>query len=158
VDATPLLSPVCGSGQGPRLVVTSLGNPVGPTSTSPRACHGWTRRPPCFSSHAWWIKLVPGSFDVKPWSGPVLKKSFKWRALFLVRICTLSVGPEPLAIWNKKLEGLEFWLLKKLKISSDDIYPTAPEHLFEFFLIVENSDRGSFIVFLGSQLYIRGWW
>jgi hypothetical protein len=33
VDATPLLSPVYGPGQGPRLVVTSLGNPVGPAST-----------------------------------------------------------------------------------------------------------------------------
>jgi hypothetical protein len=33
VDATPLLAPVCGPGQGPRLVVTSLGNPVGPVST-----------------------------------------------------------------------------------------------------------------------------
>jgi hypothetical protein len=70
-----------------------------------------------------------------------------------------SVASEPLAIWNKKLEGLEFWLLKKLKITSQDMYPAAPEHLSEFFSIVKNSDRGSFIVFLGSQLYIRGsWW
>jgi hypothetical protein len=71
---------------------------------------------------------------------------------------SLSVAPEPLAIWNKKLEGLEFWLLKKLKISSQDMYPAAPEHRSEFFLMVKNSDRGSFIVFLGNQLYIRGWW
>jgi hypothetical protein len=72
---------------------------------------------------------------------------------------SLSVAPEPLAIWNKKLEGLEFRLLKKeLKISSEDMYPTTPEHLSRFFLIVKNSDRGSFIVFLGSQLYVRGWW
>jgi hypothetical protein len=104
MDATPLLALVCGPGQGPRLVVTSLGNPMGPTSTSPRAFHGWTQRLPYFSRYAWWIKLVPSPFDVKPWSGPVLKKSFKWRAL--------SVAPEPLAIWNKKLEGLEFRLLK----------------------------------------------
>jgi hypothetical protein len=40
VDATPLLAPVCGPGQGPRLVVTSLENPVGPASISPRAFHG----------------------------------------------------------------------------------------------------------------------
>jgi hypothetical protein len=33
VDATSLLAPVYGPGQGPRLVVTSLGNLVGSTST-----------------------------------------------------------------------------------------------------------------------------
>jgi hypothetical protein len=31
---------------------------------------------------------------------------------------SLSVAPEPLAIWNKKLERLELWLSKKLKTSS----------------------------------------
>jgi hypothetical protein len=60
---------------------------------------------------------------------------------------SLCVASEPLAIWNKKLKGLEFWLLKKLKISSEAIYPAAPEHLSEFFLIVKNSNRGSLIVF-----------
>jgi hypothetical protein len=40
VDVTPLLAPVCGPGQGLWLVVTSLGNPVGPASTSPLAFHG----------------------------------------------------------------------------------------------------------------------
>jgi hypothetical protein len=69
---------------------------------------------------------------------------------------SLSVAPEPIAIWNKKLEGLE--LLKKLKNSSQDMYPAALEHLSKFFLIVKNSDRGSSIVFLCSQLYTRGWW
>jgi hypothetical protein len=49
-------------------------------------------------------------------------------------------------------------LLKKLKNSSQDMYPAAPEHLSEFFSIIKNLDRGSSIVFLGSQLYIRGWW
>jgi hypothetical protein len=38
------------------------------------------------------------------------------------------------------------------------MYPAAPEHLFGFFFIIKNSDRGSLIVFLGSQLYVRGWW
>jgi hypothetical protein len=47
---------------------------------------------------------------------------------------SLSVTPEPLAIWNKKLEGLEFLSLEKLKISSVDMYPAAPEHIFGFFL------------------------
>jgi hypothetical protein len=31
---------------------------------------------------------------------------------------SLSVAPEPLSIWNKKLERLELWLSKKLKTSS----------------------------------------
>jgi hypothetical protein len=38
------------------------------------------------------------------------------------------------------------------------MYPAAPDHLFGFFFIVKNSDRGSSVVFLGSQLYVRGWW
>ena len=46
---------------------------------------------------------------------------------------SLSVAPEPLAIWNKKLEGLEFLSLKKLEISSKNIYPAAPEHISGFF-------------------------
>jgi hypothetical protein len=71
---------------------------------------------------------------------------------------SLSVALEPLAIWNKKLEGLEFCLLKKLKNSSEDMYPAAPEHLSEFFLIIKNLDRGSSIVFLGSWLYVQSWW
>jgi hypothetical protein len=74
------------------------------------------------------------------------------------KVHSLSVAPEPLAIWNKKLEGLEFWLLKKLQISFEDMYPAAPKHLFRFFFIVKNSDRGSLIFFLGSQFYVRGWW
>jgi hypothetical protein len=71
---------------------------------------------------------------------------------------SLIVAPKPLAISNKKLEGLEFCLLKKLKNSSEDMYLTAPEHLFEFFSIVKNLDRGSSIVFLGSRLYVQSWW
>jgi hypothetical protein len=50
----------------------------------------------------------------------------------------MSVAPEPLAIWNKKLEGLEFLSLKKLKISSEDMYSAAPEHISEFFLLMKN--------------------
>jgi hypothetical protein len=52
---------------------------------------------------------------------------------FFEKMHSLSVAPEPLAIWNRKLEGHEFWLLKKLKISSHDMYPVAPEHLSGFF-------------------------
>jgi hypothetical protein len=47
-----------------------------------------------------------------------------------------------LLIWNKKLEGLELWL-KKLKVSSQDMYPAAPQHTSEFFSVVRNSDGGS---------------
>ena len=45
------------------------------------------------------------------------------------KVHSLSVAPEPLAIWNKKLEGLESMLLEKLKISPEDMYPAAPEPL-----------------------------
>jgi hypothetical protein len=48
-----------------------------------------------------------------------------------------------LAIWNKKLEGLESSELKKLKISPEDMYLAAPEPVFEFFY-EKNLDEGSF--------------
>jgi len=62
---------------------------------------------------------------------------------------SLSVAPEPLAIWNKEVEGLESLLLKKLKISPEDMYPAAPEHISGF---KKNSDRWSFVMFSGSLL------
>ena len=37
------------------------------------------------------------------------------------KVHSLSVAPEPLAIWNKKLEGLESELFKELKTSSEDM-------------------------------------
>ena len=40
------------------------------------------------------------------------------------KVHSLSVAPEPLAIWNKKLEGLEFELFNELKTSPI----AAPEH------------------------------
>jgi hypothetical protein len=46
---------------------------------------------------------------------------------------SLSVAPEPLAIWDKKLEGLRFLSLERLKITSKDMYPAAPEHISRFF-------------------------
>jgi hypothetical protein len=39
-------------------------------------------------------------------------------------------SPRASCIWNKKLEGLGFLLLKKLKISSEDMYPTTPEYIY----------------------------
>jgi hypothetical protein len=47
---------------------------------------------------------------------------------------SLSVALEPLAVWNKKLEGLENSRLKNLKIFPDDMYPAAPEPIFRFFV------------------------
>ena len=37
---------------------------------------------------------------------------------FEEKVHSLSVAPEPLAVWNKELEGLEFELFKELKTSS----------------------------------------
>ena len=36
---------------------------------------------------------------------------------FEEKVHSLSVAPEPLAIWNKELEGIEFELFKELKTS-----------------------------------------
>jgi hypothetical protein len=52
---------------------------------------------------------------------------------FEEKVHSLSVAPESLVIWNKKLESLGSLSLKKLKISSEDIYPVAPEHIYRFF-------------------------
>ena len=43
---------------------------------------------------------------------------------------SLSVAPEPLAVWNKELEGLESDLFKELKSSP----VAASEHLSGFFI------------------------
>jgi hypothetical protein len=55
----------------------------------------------------------------------------------------LTAPPEPLAIWNKKLEGLKCFKLKKLKISYEDMYLVAPKPVSGFFY-EKNSDEGSF--------------
>ena len=46
-------------------------------------------------------------------------------AFFEEKVHSLSVAPEPLAIWNKELEGLESELFKELKTSP----VAAPEHI-----------------------------
>lgn len=56
---------------------------------------------------------------------------------------SLSVAPEPLAIWNKSLEGLESSELKKLKISPENMYLAAYEPVSGFFY-EKNSDERSF--------------
>ena len=45
------------------------------------------------------------------------------------KVHSLSVAPEPLAIWNKELEGLGSELFKELKT-----FPvSAPDHISGFF-------------------------
>ena len=68
------------------------------------------------------------------------------------KVHSLSVAPEPLAIWNKELEGLESVLLKELKISP----VVAPEHISGFF-IKKEPDLG---IFSGSLLLLDVviWW
>ena len=68
---------------------------------------------------------------------------------------SLSVAPEPLAIWNKKLEGLESELFKELKTSP----VAALEHISEFFYSKRTriQDLG---IFSGSLLLsdVVVWW
>jgi hypothetical protein len=62
-----------------------------------------------------------------------LKKLFSDVHFFREKVHSLSVALEPLAIWNKKLEGLESSELKKLKIFPKDMYPAAPKPISGFF-------------------------
>ena len=48
---------------------------------------------------------------------------------FEEKVHSLSVAPEPLAIWNKELEGLDSKLFKLLRTSS----VAAPERISGFF-------------------------
>ena len=71
------------------------------------------------------------------------------------KVHSLSVAPEPLAIWNKKLEGLESELFKGLKA-----FPiAAPEHIPRFFYSKRTriQDLG---MFSGSLLLsgVAVWW
>jgi hypothetical protein len=60
-----------------------------------------------------------------------LKKSLSDVCFFREKGHSLSVAPESLAIWNKKLEGLESSELKKLKIldglARSEIYVQRPK-------------------------------
>ena len=44
---------------------------------------------------------------------------------FEEKVHSPSVAPKPLAIWNKKLEGLESELFKELKTSSENMQDLA---------------------------------
>ena len=63
------------------------------------------------------------------------------------KVHSLSVAPEPLAIWNKELEGLESELFKELKTSPI----LAPEHISRFFYSERTRMQGLGI-FSGSLL------
>jgi hypothetical protein len=59
-----------------------------------------------------------------------LKKSLSDVRFFEEKGHSLSVAPEPLVVWNKKLKGLENFRLKNLKIFPEDMYPATPEPIF----------------------------
>ena len=50
--------------------------------------------------------------NVLKWSA--LRKSFGDVRFFEEKVHSLSVAPEPLAIWNNELEGLESYVVLKL--------------------------------------------
>ena len=75
---------------------------------------------------------------------------------FEKKVHSLSVALEPLAIWNKELEGLESELFKELKTSS----VAVPEHISGFFYSkrTQIQDLG---IFFGSLLLsdiVVLWW
>jgi hypothetical protein len=94
-----------------------VGHPMGLALTSLRAFHGWTRRLPCFSGFAWWIKFGPGPFEVKPWSGPVLKKSFEWRALFRRKGALTECSPRASCYLEQKFRGSWIFVVGKIEKS-----------------------------------------
>ena len=69
---------------------------------------------------------------------------------FEEKVHSLSVAPEPLAVWNKELEGLESDLFEELKSSSG----AASEHLSEFF-DSKRTRMHCLGVFSGSLLFVR---
>jgi len=67
---------------------------------------------------------VRGSWILCCFTTLVLKRSLEWCALFWRKSALTECTPEPLAIWNKELEGLESEFFKELKTSP----VAAPEH------------------------------
>ena len=69
---------------------------------------------------------------------------------FEEKVHSLSVAPEPLAVWNKELEGLESDLFEELKSS-----PVAAfEHLSRFF-DSKRTRMHCLSVFSSSLLFVR---
>jgi hypothetical protein len=65
------------------------------------------------------------------------------------KVHSLSVAPEPLAIWNKKLEGLESSKLEKLKISLENMYLAASRACVWVSFMKKTRTNGPFVVYLG---------
>ena len=61
-----------------------------------------------------------------------------------------SVAPEPLAVWNKELEGLESDLFEELKSS-----PVATSEHLSGFLDSKRTRMHCLAVFSGSLLFVR---
>ena len=78
----------------------------------------------------------------------MLLEIFEWCALF-GKVHSLSVAPEPLAVWNKELEGLESDLFEELKSSPI----VASEHLSRFF--EKRTQMHCLGVFSGSLPFVR---
>ena len=76
--------------------------------------------------------------------------------VFEEKVHSLSVAPEPLTIWNKKLEGLESELFKELKTSP----VAAPEHIPGFFYSKRTrmQDLGMFPSILLLSDVVVWWW
>ena len=66
------------------------------------------------------------------------------------KVHSLSVAPEPLAVWNKELEGLESDLFEELKSSP----VVASEHLSGFF-DSKRTRMHCLSVFSSSLLFVR---
>ena len=75
---------------------------------------------------------------------------------FEEKVHSLSVALEPLAIWNKELEGLESELFKGLKTSP----VAAPEHISRFFYLKRTriQDLGMFSGSLLLSDVVVWWW
>jgi hypothetical protein len=135
-----------------------VGYPVGPTLTSSRAFHGWTRKPPCFFGFAWWIKLVPGSFDVKPWSGPVLKKFFERCALFQRKRAFTECSSRASCYLEQKVGGSLIFIIRKTRNLFWWYVPCSPRAYIQVLLFKKNLDKGPLVMFSGSLLSVRGRW
>jgi hypothetical protein len=75
---------------------------------------------------AWWIKLVPGSFNVKPWSGLVLKKSFEWHALFWRKRALTECSPRASSYLKQKVKGSWIFIVGKTKNLFWGYIPCSP--------------------------------
>jgi hypothetical protein len=110
---------------------------VGFALISLQAFHGWTRRSPCFSGFAWSIKLGLGSFEVKPWSGPILKKSFEWRVLFWRKSALTECSPQASCFLEQKAGGSWIFIVVKTKNLIWGYVPCSPRAYIQFLFIQE---------------------